>query len=73
METEESVDLREYLFREEMSIAEFSTIVDCNPAYIGLIKRKVRKPGRKLARHIELATKGAVKADYLLRRTKYKS
>lgn len=72
METVESMDIREYLFTKDMTLENFSKILDCHPGYMSRVKRKAVKPGRKLARHIEKATEGAVKADYLLNDIEYK-
>ncbi len=71
METEKSVDIREYLFMKDMTLDSFSKILDCHPGYMSRVKRKSVKPGRKLAKNIEKITDGMIKADYLLNDIEY--
>ncbi len=60
------MEIKEYLFRNDMSIKRLADIIECHPAYLGAVKRKEKKPGKKLARQIERATNGDVKAKELL-------
>ena len=54
-----------------MTVTKFAGILDCAPSYLSSVKSKTRRPGRKLARQIERATNGDVKADHLLNEIKY--
>lgn len=66
------MDLREYLYREDMTVTKLAEIVDCNKSYLSCVKKKRKKPGKKLAKYIERATEGKVTADYLLNGVMYK-
>ncbi len=57
------MELREYLFRNEITIASFSRKVNYSPEYIGAVIHKKFKPGKKLVNIIEKVTEGAVKAS----------
>lgn len=65
------MDLREYLYKEEMTLTKLAEMVDCNKSYLSRVKKKRKKPGKKLARYIERATQGEVTADYLLNNVMY--
>jgi len=62
----EQVNIREYLFYNKLSVREFSKKVDCSRTYLSQIVHGKIKPGRKLARDIERATNGEVKAADML-------
>lgn len=62
------MDLREYLFRKKMSVAQFGRNINYAPGYISRIIHNKKKPGKKLAKIIEKATDGEVKADELIRK-----
>jgi DNA-binding transcriptional regulator YdaS (Cro superfamily) len=55
------MDLRTYLFFNRITQKKFSEQIGYQSAYIGLICQGRKKPGRKLAKLIELATEGQVK------------
>jgi transcriptional regulator with XRE-family HTH domain len=58
------MELREHLFKNKISVLEFSKILECNRAYLSqIINGKKRK---SLAKLIELTTKGEVTAKELL-------
>lgn len=60
------MQLKIYLLINRMSITEFSEILNYSRNQVsGVINGKI-KPGRKLAKLIEKATEGAVKAKDLL-------
>ena len=59
----EQMNLREYLFINRLTVTEFSKKVDCNRPYMsGIIHGRI-KPSKRLARDIEEATNGEVKAE----------
>lgn len=60
------MDLREYLFRKQISIADFSKKIGYSRTYISLIVHKKMKPSKRLAAAIEEATEGIVKVKDLL-------
>ncbi len=60
------MDLREYLFRKRITIAEFSRNINYTPEYVGSIIHKKMKPGKKLAKAIEKATNGEVTVEELM-------
>ncbi len=66
-------DLRKYLFDHELTVKKFAEVVDCHPSYLSAIKKRTMRPGRKIARQIETATGGEVKANHLLNGIKYKN
>lgn len=61
------MDLKEWLKKKKILQIEFARQVGVNPLYLSLIINKKRYAGIDLARTIENATKGKVKADDLLR------
>ena len=63
----ENMNLREYLFLKRMSVTEFSKMVDHSRNYISQIINGKHVPSKKLARAIERATDGEVKADELMK------
>ena len=54
------MDLREYLFRNRISVAEFSRKIDYHRNYVNQIALGHKTPSRKLAKAIELETAGQV-------------
>ena len=54
------MDLREYLFRERMSITEFAQKLEVSRAYMSRIVNGYSIPGKRLARDIEKASAGIV-------------
>lgn len=63
----DAMNLREYLFVKRMTIQEFSENVEYSRVHISSIVNGKLKPSRKLARQIERATNGEVKAEDLLK------
>lgn len=61
------MDLREYLFRNRLSITDFAKKINYDRNYISKIMHSVRSPGQKLAKEIEKATNGEVKANDLIK------
>lgn len=57
------MDLREYLFKKEISITAFAKEIGFTRGYINAIAKKNIVPGRKLAEVIEKATAGNVTFD----------
>ena len=60
------MNLREYLFLKRMTVKEFSEIVECSRNHISQIINSGTKPSKRLAKDIERATNGEVKAEDLL-------
>jgi transcriptional regulator with XRE-family HTH domain len=61
------MELREYLFRKRMTLTSFCETINYDITYISKIMNGARKPGKHLAKMIELATNGEVKAEELLK------
>lgn len=59
------MDLREYLFRKDMSITEFAKRVDMSRAYVSSIVNGRAIPSKKLAKRIVITTEGFVTLDEL--------
>jgi hypothetical protein len=55
-----NMDLREYLYRNRLTVKEFSKIVNYDRIYISSIKNGLKIPGRKCKDIILKATKGKV-------------
>jgi transcriptional regulator with XRE-family HTH domain len=62
------VNLRDYLSREKRSVSDLARILNCSRAHLSKIINGRLKPGKKFAEAIEKATRGDVKAIYLLNR-----
>lgn len=63
----QNMDLRTYLFLKNMTLKSFSETLNYSTAQISQVMHGRRKPGRKLARLIEQATNGEIKAEELLK------
>lgn len=61
------MDLREYLFRQRISVTDFAKLIGCSRAYISKIVNDQIRPGKRLAKDIELITNGEVTAEELLK------
>jgi len=61
------VSLREFLFYQEKSITEFAKELEVSRNYLSQIALGHLKPSKRLARDIEQATDGKVKAEELLK------
>ncbi len=59
------MDLREYLFRNRLTITEFAHRINYGRTYVNAIVTGTRTPGRKLAEAIAQATNGEVKTENL--------
>lgn len=57
------MELREYLFREEMSATKFAEIIDYSRAYVSAIAHRKAIPSKKMIKVIFKATHGQVTAD----------
>lgn len=60
------MDLREYLFRNRISITDFAKQVNASRNHISGITNRAWKPGKYLALLIENVTNGEVTAEELL-------
>jgi DNA-binding transcriptional regulator YdaS (Cro superfamily) len=56
------MDLREYLFRNNIKVSEFAQMINYSRQHVSGVIHGTYKPGRKLAEAIEKATNGEVKA-----------
>jgi hypothetical protein len=63
----EKMDLRTYLFFKRRSIKSLADAIDYTPSQLSAVVNGRRRPGRKLARLIEKATNGDIKAVDLLK------
>lgn len=61
------MELKEYLFRENISATEFARRVGMSREYLSRVKNHKIKPSRHLARSIMTETQGKVTLDDLLR------
>lgn len=57
------MDLREYLFRKNLTVADFAKSIEFAPEYISNIKTGRKKPGVKLRKAILKATDGVITFD----------
>lgn len=61
------MDLREYLFHNRLSIVQFSEMVYSSRTHMSAIVHGKLRPSKRLAKLIENATNGEVKAESLLK------
>jgi len=54
------MDLREYIFKKNLTQKAFADSIDYNPIYFREIYHKRKKPGKKLIRNIVRVTNGEV-------------
>lgn len=62
------MDLREYLFYNRITIKKFSETVECTRTHLSEIIHGRRSASRRLAKDIEKATDGQVKAKDLIKK-----
>lgn len=62
------MDLREYLFRQRLSVTEFGKIINYSRAHISKVVHGKQQPSKRLAEAIEKATHGEVKARDLIQK-----
>lgn len=60
-------NLKQYLKKSNLSERDFAKIINCDAGYFNKILNGKRPLGIKLAKCIEIASKGTVKAENLLR------
>ncbi len=65
-------NLRSYLINANISIKDFSNMINMHPKYISPIASGKKKPGPKLARMIEKFTGGQVRYDNIQSKAKKK-
>lgn len=58
--------IRIYLLKKGLTIKQFAESIDFEPSYIAAIARGKVKAGRKVARIIEKATEGEIKAEEVI-------
>ena len=61
------MNLRDYLIRKKISISDFGRILNYSRAHLSKIVNGKQRPSKKLAKSIEKATHGEVKAWSLLK------
>lgn len=59
------MELREYLFKQHMTCAEFAKQLGVNARYLLNVKNKRVRPGKKIAINIEILTGGQVTIEEL--------
>lgn len=64
------MDLRDYLHFQRISVTEFAQMLGCSRTHLSEIIHGKRIPGKWLAKDIERATNGEVKAEELLKKSK---
>jgi len=57
------MNLREYLFRNDMKISQFARKIGYNPTYLNGVVNGLTEPGHRLAKTISDATDGIVPVD----------
>lgn len=57
------MDLREYLFRNDMKVSQFARSIGYNATYINGVVNGLVEPGHRLAKTISDATQGIVPTD----------
>lgn len=62
------MELKLYLVRNKISITDFSKKIGCHRSYLSEIVNGTKIPGKRLAKDIELATNGEIKAEELLKK-----
>lgn len=60
------MDLREYLFKHRISVKDFAEKIEYARTHVSQIVHGKRKPGKRLAKAIEMATEGEVTVKELL-------
>ncbi len=60
------MELREYLFRNYLTVIDFAKQINHSRTYLSLIVGGHKIPSRKLAKIIQDATKGEVTAEEIL-------
>ncbi len=61
------MDLDTYLWKNRIEIKDFAAKVGCHNSYISMIANNKRSPSIKLAKKIEEATNGQVKAKKMIK------
>lgn len=61
------MNLREYLFRQRISVQDFAEKLEYSRTHLSLIVNGKGKPSPRLAKSIERATNGEVTAQELLK------
>lgn len=64
------MNLRNYLFNKRISVTKFSKMLGCSRVHLSGVINGQRLPSLMLAKSIELATNGEVKAESLLQENK---
>jgi transcriptional regulator with XRE-family HTH domain len=68
-----SMDLREYLFRNDIKVTQFAKKIGYNNAYLGNIMHGLYEPSPRLAQAISDATDGIVSKDGICSRKRGKA
>ena len=63
----ENMNIKEYLYLNRMSVNEFAGRINCSRSYFSRLINGHVKPGKRLAKDIEEATNGKIKAKDLLK------
>lgn len=60
------MDLREYLFRNRVTLTDFANKIEYDRAYLSLVSNGLQRPSERLAKTISDATEGQVTVEELL-------
>lgn len=65
--------LREYLYKNSISIEEMAKMIDYNKHYLSRVMRGMLNPSERFIFRVEFATKGQIKGDKIADETPKKS
>lgn len=69
MNNQEAQTLKEYLYNNRLSVAQFARMIDYSRQHLYSVLSGALKPGDKLGRLVEKTTKGAVRKETLISRS----
>ena len=64
---ERKYDLKEHLYQSRMTVTQFADKIQASRSYMSNIINGKMKPGKRLAKDIEIETKGLILAEDLLK------
>lgn len=62
------MDIKTYIWKNRMTLRDFATLVGCNYSYMSRIATEKLLPSPELAKKIEAATNGQIKAKKMIRK-----
>ncbi len=66
------MNIREYLFRQEITMSSFARKIDYERSYLSIVMKGKQKPGRKFIAAVERASNGNVTEEDILNNYKEK-